>query len=60
MSAPHSNLVLTRRTGQKIIIGDEEVIITVVDIDKRGQVRLRFNSPKTTAINREEIYIQKK
>lgn len=54
-------LILTRRIGEVLIIGDEEVKLTVLGV--RGhQVRLGVDAPKNVAVHRKEIYdrIQKK
>jgi carbon storage regulator len=47
-------LILTRRVGEAVMIG-EEVSITVLGI-KGNQVRLGIDAPKTIAVHREEIY----
>lgn len=47
-------LVLSRKTGQKLIINDN---IEIVVIETRGEfVRLGINAPKDVSIYREEIY----
>lgn len=46
-------LVLSRKLGEKIFIGDT-ICITVVDID-RGKVRLGIGAPKDLPIYREEL-----
>lgn len=47
-------LVLTRKTNQSIVIGDD-IEVTVVEV--RGvQVRLGINAPKEIPIYRREIY----
>lgn len=46
-------LVLTRKVGEKIRIGDG-VTLEVTEI-KGKQVRLRFDAPKDVSILREEI-----
>ena len=47
-------LILTRRVGESVMIGDE-VSIMVLGV-KGNQVRLGFNAPRTIAVHREEIY----
>lgn len=47
-------LVLTRRVGETITIG-EEITVTVLGV-KGNQVRIGVNAPKTIPVHREEIY----
>ena len=47
-------LILTRRVGESLIIGDE-VNVTVLGI-KGNQVRIGVNAPKDVSVHREEIY----
>lgn len=47
-------LILTRRVGETIMIGNE-VTVTVLGV-KGNQVRVGINAPKTVAVHREEIY----
>lgn len=47
-------LILTRRVGETLIIGDD-VVITVLGV-KGNQVRIGINAPKEVSIHREEIY----
>jgi carbon storage regulator len=47
-------LILTRRVGEAVMIGDE-VTVTVLGV-KGNQVRVGVNAPKTVSVHREEIY----
>ncbi|OAH23925.1 carbon storage regulator CsrA [Serratia marcescens] len=47
-------LILTRRVGETLMIGDE-VTVTVLGV-KGNQVRIGVNAPKEVSVYREEIY----
>ena len=47
-------LILTRRVGETVMIGNE-VTVTVLGV-KGNQVRIGVNAPKDVAVHREEIY----
>ena len=49
-------LILTRRLGETVIIGDE-VTVTVLGI-KGNQVRLGIEAPKDVTVHREGIYLR--
>ena len=51
-------LVMSRKLGQKIFIGDD-VCVTVVDIDY-GKVRLGVEAPRDIIVDREEVRIRRK
>lgn len=47
-------LILTRRVGEKLIIGDD---VTVTVLATQGkQVRIGVSAPKSVSVHREEIY----
>lgn len=47
-------LVLTRKIGEGIVIGDD-IRITVIEM-KGGGVRIGIDAPRTTKIHRLEVY----
>jgi carbon storage regulator len=47
-------LILTRRIGEAVIIGDE-ISVTVLSINGT-QVRVGVNAPKKVSVHREEVY----
>lgn len=47
-------LILTRRIGEAIIIGDD-ITMTVLGV-KGNQVRLGTDAPKNVPVNRQEIW----
>ena len=47
-------LILTRRTGESLMIG-EEVTVTVLGI-KGNQVRIGISAPSNVPVHREEIF----
>lgn len=47
-------LILTRRVGESLMVGDD-VTITVLGV-KGNQVRIGVNAPKEISVHREEIY----
>lgn len=49
-------LILTRRVGETLMIGDD-VAITVLGV-KGNQVRVGINAPKEVPVHREEIYLR--
>lgn len=48
-------LVLTRSIGERLIIGDDEIQLTVLDING-NQVRIGIDAPRHIPIHREEVY----
>ena len=49
-------LVLTRRPGESIVIGDN-IVVTIIEI-KGGQVRVGVDAPRSVDVYRKEIYEQ--
>lgn len=47
-------LVLTRRVGEGIVIGDD-IRITVIEM-KGGGVRIGIEAPRTTKVHRSEVF----
>ena len=47
-------LVLTRKVGERINIGDE-IVVRVVEAN-RGNVRLGIEAPVNVSIHRQEVY----
>ena len=47
-------LILTRRVGETLMIGDE-VTVTVLGVNN-NQVKIGINAPREVAVHREEIY----
>jgi carbon storage regulator CsrA len=47
-------LILTRRVGESLMIGDK-VTVTVLGVSG-NQVRVGVNAPKSVEVHREEVY----
>jgi carbon storage regulator len=51
-------LVLTRNSGESLMIGDNaEIQVTVLGV-KGNQVRIGVTAPKQISVHREEIYLR--
>jgi carbon storage regulator CsrA len=48
-------LVLTRKPGQKLMVGDN-VVVTVLSL-RNGQVRIGIEAPRSISIRREELEV---
>lgn len=51
-------LILTRRAGETVRIGDD-IVVTVVAV-KGHQVRIGVQAPRNVAVDREEIFGRKR
>ena len=49
-------LVLSRRKGEKIVIGNE-IVIEILSLSKDG-VRLGISAPKKTSVHRFEVFAE--
>lgn len=49
-------LILTRKTGERIMIGDD-VTVNILSV-RGGQVRIGFDAPNHVSVHREEIYLR--
>lgn len=49
-------LVLTRRKGEQLLIGDD-VVITILDV-KGHQIRIGVEAPKSIPVHRSEVYLR--
>jgi carbon storage regulator len=49
-------LILSRKTGEKLMIGDD-VELTILGI-KGNQVRVGVSAPKEIPVHREEVYLR--
>lgn len=47
-------LILTRKVGESVIIGNGEITVTVLGV-KGNQVRIGVTAPKHIPVHREEI-----
>ncbi|MFB1002427.1 MAG: carbon storage regulator CsrA [Pseudomonadales bacterium] len=51
-------LILTRRIGEKLLIGDD-IEVVVLDVN-RNQVKVGIKAPREMTVLREELYIRDK
>jgi carbon storage regulator len=47
-------LIITRREGEKLMIGDD-VVVTVVEVNG-GTIRLGIDAPRSLPVYREELW----
>ncbi|OGT07006.1 MAG: carbon storage regulator [Gammaproteobacteria bacterium GWF2_41_13] len=48
-------LILTRRIGESLVIGQREITITILS-QKGNQIKVGIEAPKHISVHREEIY----
>ncbi len=48
-------LILTRRAGESIVIGDD-IVVTIVEAG-RDHVRIGIEAPRSVAVHRQEVYV---
>jgi carbon storage regulator len=51
-------LVLSRKVGERIVLPDSGVVLTVLGI-RGGQIRLGISAPPEVAVFREELWLSK-
>lgn len=49
-------LILTRKVGERIMIDDGRVVITVVEIKDGKTARIGIDAPQEIDIHREEVF----
>lgn len=50
-------LILTRKMGQNIFIGEGDMLVTITILGVQGgQVRIGIDAPQEIKVHREEIY----
>jgi len=47
-------LILTRRVGEKLIIGDD-IIVTILSL-KGNQIRVGIDAPREVKVHRQEVF----
>lgn len=52
-------LVLTRRVGEKLILADGEIEITILE-SNGSQTKIGVKAPRNVSVDREEIFQAKK
>lgn len=50
-------LLLTRRIGESLIIGDKEIVVTILGIGG-NQIRIGIDAPKKVPVHREEMFFK--
>lgn len=50
-------LILNRKPGQKLIIGDDNIQVKILNVDG-NDVKVGINAPNEISIHREEVYLR--
>jgi|688.fasta_scaffold431704_2 carbon storage regulator len=53
-----SQLVVTRKPGERIMIDGGRIVVTVVQVDG-GRVRVGIEAPADVVIDREELHLKR-
>ncbi len=48
-------LILTRRVGEKVVVGDD-IVISIVDV-RGDSVRIGIEAPKSVSVHRQEVWV---
>ena len=51
-------LVLTRFAGEKIVIDDGRIVVTVIAV-RGGAVKVGIDAPKDVQVHREEVWLRR-
>jgi carbon storage regulator len=49
-------LILTRRIGENVIVGDD-IVISIVDV-RGDSVRIGIQAPKSVTVHRKEVWLE--
>jgi carbon storage regulator len=49
-------LILTRRLGENVIVGDD-IVISILDV-RGDSVRVGIKAPKSMSVHREEVWLE--
>ena len=52
-------LILSRKSGERIMIGDD-IVIEIVRVKDTGNVQIGIHAPRGVPVDREEVYESKK
>lgn len=52
-------LVLGRKEGEKIVVGEGLVTIVIVECRSNGTVRVGIDAPREMRVDREEVHLER-